>query len=300
VISAHVGSALRRSARIAVERPRIAAWTLVAATCALFVAGAAMLAADNVERWSAVPHAGGGSMVVYLGDGVDDAHARVLATQLAAIPGVERAELVPAAESAQRLQRALGADAALLDGVDLASLPASVEVTLAPGVRDVIAMSPTLRALRGTPGVDDVVVEAGGADTATGALDTMRVVAWSAAVIAAVLACLILLAAVRIRLARDHRERAVLDLLGAPPAFTLVPGALAGALVGIAAALLATFALWLCVAHYGDAIAHALAGMVGAIDVSFPAISAVALFVALGAALGAVGGGLAGVARDAR
>ena len=56
----------------------------------------------------------------------------------------EHAELVPAAESAKRLQSALGADSALLDGVELGSLPPTVEVALQPGMRDVIALSPTV------------------------------------------------------------------------------------------------------------------------------------------------------------
>jgi cell division protein FtsX len=288
---------------MAIDRPRVAAWTVVAAACALFVAGAAMLAADNVERWAQIPRGAGGSLVVYLGDGVDDAHARLLATQLGTVPGVERAELVPAGDSAQRLQRALGADAALLDGVDLASLPASVEVTLAPGVRDVIAMSPTLRALRGTPGIDDVVVDAnatGARGMVSGVLETIRVVAWSAAAIAAILAAVVLLAAVRLRLERDRREHAVHELLGASPAFILVPTALAGALIGAAAALVAALALWIGVARYGEAIERSLANMLGSIEVTFPALSIVLVFVGLGAALGCLGGGLAGVARVAR
>ncbi len=114
------------------------------------------------------------------------------------------------------------------------------------------------------------------------------------------MAWIVVIAAVRIRLARGRDERAVYDLLGAPPAFTLVPTALAGALLGAAAAVLAAFAVWLGVAHYGDAIAHSLAATLGSIDITFPALSAIALFVALGAALGLVGGGLAGVARDTR
>ena len=74
-------------------------------------------------------------MVVYLGEGVDDARAAALLHELRGLAGVERAELVPPVESARRLRHALGADAALLDGVELGSLPASVEVTLAPGVQ---------------------------------------------------------------------------------------------------------------------------------------------------------------------
>lgn len=284
-----LGSALRRAARMAVARPRTALWALLALTCALAAIGIAALAASNVEYWTAAPARGGASMVVYLGEGVDDARAQTLTTELAKLPGVERAELVPAAETARRLQAALGMPTerdSLLDGVDLASLPASVEVTLAPGVRDVIAMSPIVSALHGTPGVDDVVVADDGPDRVAGTLGTVRVVAWGAAAVLAGLALIVVLATTRVRLDRDPQENRVLALLGASAAFTIVPTALAGAVHGIVAALLAAAGIGIALAMYGDHV-------VG------PAIAQLALFVALGAALGSIGGGLAGASRVA-
>ncbi|HEY3803363.1 MAG TPA: permease-like cell division protein FtsX [Kofleriaceae bacterium] len=294
MIAPRLASALRRSGRIALRRPRLAAWTLVAATCALFVAGAALLAADALERRASSQHAaaGAGSMVVYLGEGVSDASARVLLGELEKLPGVESAELVPAAESAHRLERSLGGDAALLDGVDLASLPPSVEVTLAPGVRDVLAMTPTIRALRGTPGVADVVLGDAAPDPDAHVAATAHELAWGAAALLGVLAIVVVTAALRLRLERDRRELEVYELLGASPAFSAMPTAIAGALHGAAAAVLAALALVLGVAHYGDAIGAPLS-----IEIALPAASALLAFVALGAALGFIGGGLAGTAR---
>ncbi len=296
---ARVLSALRRTARIAIERPRAMLWTTLLLTAALFAVGVACLTAMHVDRWTATPRLSA-SMVVYLGDGVDEAQARGLATELAKLPGVVGAELITAGDSAARLQQALGADSALLEGVELASLPASVEVTLAPGMRDVIAMSPTVRALRGAPGVDDVVVEDGGADKVVGTLRTVRVVAWAGAALLAGLALIIVLASIRVRLDRDGQERRVLRLLGANPSFTIVPTALAGALQGATAALLATVALATSLALYGDGIARALAGALGSVQIALPAASLLVVFVALGAGLGLVGGGLAGASRAAR
>ncbi len=289
-------SAGRRTARLLAARPRAVAWTLVAAVCALTAAGLALVAITNLDTWTATPRGGGGSMVVYLGDRMSEANARLIVGQLAQLPGVERAELVAPADSAKRVERALGADAALLDGVDLASLPATVEVTLAPGVRDVIAMSPMLRALRGTPGVDDVIVEDGGDGARTYARTGLRTVIWIGAALLAGLALVIVLAAVRVRLDRDRQEHAVLHLLGASPAFSAVPAALAGALLGLCASLAASLLVWLGVARWGDDLAGALAVP----SVSAPAVGAIALFVAAGCGLGLVGGGLAGSARVAR
>jgi cell division protein FtsX len=298
-VIARFGSALRRTLRIAAERPRAAVWSLLALTCALFAVGVAAVAADNVDRWAQRPGAGA-SMVVYLGEGVDDARAQALLGELRQLPGVEHAELVPPAESANRLQQALGTDAALLDGVDLASLPASVEVTLAPGVRDVVVMSPTVRALRGAPGVDEVVVDEGGDDRIVAALHTVRVVAWSGAALFAGLALVIALAAIRVRLDRSRHELAVAQLLGAGPGFMVIPTALAGALQGAAAALLAAAAVWGVIRTYGADVTAQLAASLGPVELAMPEAVHVALFIGAGTALGLVGGGLAGASRVSR
>jgi cell division transport system permease protein len=287
-------NALRRTFAILIDRPRTAAWTLVAIVCALTVAAILLVVVENIDGWTAAPRTGGGSMVVYLGEGVSDANAQILANQLSHVAGVDRAELVSPADAAKRLERALGADAALLDGVDLASLPPTVEVTLAPGVRDVIAMSPLLRTLRGTPGVDDVIVEDGG-DAKTRPF-ACRAFLVSCAALLAGLALVVVLAAIRVRLEHDRQEHAVLHLLGASPAFSAVPAALAGALLGLCASLAASLLVWLGVQTFGDELANALSVQ----SVSAPAVGAIALFVATSAGIGLVGGGLAGVARVAR
>ena len=285
---AQLASALRRTGRIAIRRPGAALWTLVALACALFVAGAAVIVAATVDRWAAAHPGSGGAMVVYLGDDIEPARAAALVDELRALRGVERAELIPAAESARRLTRALGSDPALLDGVELASLPASVEVALAPGVRDVVAMSPTVRALRGAPGVADVVVSQAGAgdDPLAGTLKAARAVAWTGAVLFAGLALIIVLAAVRVGLGRSRREAAVLRLLGASPAFLAIPSALAGALLGVVAAAVAAVALGVVPAS------------LGAIELATPPGAALAALVGLGGLVGLLGGGLAGVSRE--
>lgn len=279
---------VRRALAIALRRPRAALWTTLALAGALFVAACALITAVAIDRWAAAHPGARASMVVYLGEGVDDVRAAALVRELAGLRGVERADLVPAAESARRLTRSLAADPSLLDGIDLASVPASVEVRLAPGVRDVVAMSPTLRALRAAPGVSDVVVEDGGGDPLSAALATARQIAWAGAALFAGLALVIALAAVRLGLHRSERESAVLALLGAPAGFVAIPGALAGALHGAAAALLAAGGLGAVIHAYRDALAG--------LPLGAPA-AAVAALLGIGAGIGLAGGGLAGVGR---
>ena len=306
----HALSALRRTARLATRRPRVALWTLLALSCALFVVGIAAIVATTIEGFASAHPGSGGNMVVYLGEDVGEARANALVRELGALAGVEHAELVPAAESARRLVRALGAAPALLDGVDVASLPASVEVKLAPGVRDVVAMSPTVRALRGAPGVADVVIDPMGPmgttgstgqdgsaddrgdDRIAGTLRAARAVVWTCAAVFAGLALIIMIAAVRVRLERSPQEAAVLRLLGAPPGFVAIPSALAGALQGVVAAMVAALGLGVVLYKYGAELAP--------IHLMVPpgyALGAFGGLVALGGLVGLIGGGLAGVAR---
>lgn len=290
MIRAHVASSLRRAGRIAIERPRTALWTLLALTCALFVVGAAALAGISVDRWAAASaHETRARMVVYLGDATQEA-TQALVSELRAIDGVERVELVSAEESARRLVASLGADTALLEGIDVTALPASLEVELAPGVRDVVAMSPKLRALTTDSAVAEVVVEDEDADRVAGVAATVRRIAWTGAVLFAVLALVVILAAIRVRLDARADELRVVRLLGGSPAFVIVPRALAGAFSGLAAALLAVIALQAVLAVYGDALpAVARATAIHVLG-----------FVGVGAALGLVGGALAGASRVAR
>ena len=294
MIRAKVASALRRSVRIAIDRPRTALWTLLALTCALFVVGAAAIAAASVDRWARDRPGASASMVVYL-DRATTERANAIATDLRALQGVEHVELVPAEESARRLVSSLGADAALLEGVDVETLPASIEVKLAPGVRDVIAMSPTVRALAKSENVVEVVVENAEETKIAGVLATVRHIAWTGAALFAGLALITILASIRVWFDPRSQELRVVHLLGGSSAFVIVPRALAGALSGIVAALLATGALQIVRALQGSAIERVLAT-----ELVAPTALHVLMFVGVGAALGLLGGALAGASRVAR
>lgn len=291
---ARLASALRRTGRIAVERPRAALWTTLALTCALLAVGIASLTALTIDRvvateTSSATRAG---LVVYLGEGVTEARAGTLVDELRGLSGIEKVELVTAQESARRLVGSLGSGAAMLEGVDVEALPASVEVTLAPGVRDVVAMSPIVRELRGTSGISEVVVEETEDTKVSGVLGTVRGVAWIAAALFAGLALLTALGSLRVRLEETRRGRhgewAVAELLGAKPSFIVVPTALAGALQGLLAAVLAGCLLILGMHVYGSDIP---------VEVVMPTGMMIALFVGGATAIGLVAGGLAGIGR---
>jgi cell division transport system permease protein len=156
-----------------------------------------------------------------------------------------------------------------------------------------------LRALRGTPGVDDVVLEEGGEDRTASAFANVRVIAWTGAALFAGLALIVVLATIRVRLDGDPRELAVARMLGASPTFFGIPTALAGALQGTLAAALAAAAVYAGVCAYGSSLTDLLSGALGDVRLALPPLTEIALFVAAGGALGLVGGGLAGASRAA-
>jgi cell division protein FtsX len=87
----------------------------------------------------------------------------------------------------------------------------------------------------------------------------------------------------------------VVNLLGGSSAFVIVPRALAGALSGLVAALLAAGALQIVLHVYGETFSQLFPAAVTA-----PAAMHLLMFVGVGASLGLVGGALAGASRVAR
>ena len=89
-------------------------------------------------------------------------------------------------------------------------------------------------------------------------------------------------------------------MLGAGPGFLVIPTALAGALQGAAAALFAAGSVLAVLRAYGDEVIASLSSSLGPVELVTPAGVELALFVAAGAAIGLVGGALAGASRVAR
>lgn len=283
---------LRRTAHIAFDQPRVAMWTLLSVTCAFAVLGAALLVRDGTARLG-VQGASSGSMVIYLGDGIGETVGQQLAAQLGAMPGVVHATLVPARESATRLAEALSADPALLQGIDLLGLPASIEVGLSRGAREVIELSPTMQALRDTPGVVDVVVESDDRDGNAAAVDRWREIGEGVAIAIAALSLVMAIGVMRVWLQRDRDADRVFHLLGASPGFAWGPTVLAGTLLGGAAATAAAIVLAVGIEWYGPIIASVLAPS-GTVQLGFPSAIAVVSCIGVGLAAGTLSGWLAG------
>jgi len=289
---ARIASALRRTGRLIVRRPRLAAWATLGVVAAAVVFGAALLAADNLDRWADGWH-GGATMVVYLQPGAAPERGRGIASELGSIAGVTRAEYVPSDEAARRLRTALGADDRLLEGVEPAAMPASIELVLEPGARDVVTASPLFANLRGADGVDNVELVGEWDDRIGALLGGLRTAAWTFAALFGLLAVIAVAATLRLRLAPSGDDARVARLLGAGPAFLVAPSVLAGAVQGVLGAGLAVPVLAYLHHRLAPSIAAAVTHSIGGGDVVFLSPAAIGTMLVAGCAIGAIGGALA-------
>src|SRR5687767_8406171 len=168
---------LRRIGRAAVHRPGRLPWAIGAIAAALLAFAVLHLAARNVDAWTRT-WSGEASMVVYLDEGVADDRALALVAELREIGGVRDVEYVTSVEAARRLRAALGRHGDLLEGVEDAALPASIEIVLDPGVRDVAAASAIVDRLRATQGVEDVELVGDWVEQVGTVLAALRTAAW--------------------------------------------------------------------------------------------------------------------------
>jgi cell division transport system permease protein len=218
---------------------------LVAVGCialSLVLVGVVQLAALNVRRLST----GWGANVqlaVYLEDGTTPARVQKIAGALARLPGVSEVRTVDEHQAWARLRRSLGARADLLDGVEEGFLPASLEVSLKPGVAEVLRVHPAFERLRHTAGVEDVELVGDWAGRLRALERLLDGIGW--AVAALVLgACLYIVGStIRLGVFARRDEIELWKLVGATNGFVkapfLVEGGLQGALgTGLAAMLL--------------------------------------------------------------
>lgn len=279
---------VRRSLALLGKHRRASAWAVAAIAAALVGVAATRLAAEDVAAWSHGARAQA-SMVVYLDEGATLEQADQLAQRLRARGGVDGVAVVSSTEASDRLRVALGAHDQLLDGVEPASLPISLEITLAAGTTDVAAASPVVAELRAAAGIEDVEITRDASAPLADALARLARLAWALFVVVGVGGVIAVAAAIRLHLAADRAERATLQLLGAGPLFTRAPTWGAGLWLGVAGAAVALLV--------GRGLAAtAELGSLFATQAFTPATLGVVL--ALGAGIGLAGGVLAG-ARDA-
>ena len=294
---------MRRAIRVTALRPSVSVWSTVAIATAIVMVGIALLGAQNIDRW-AMRWRGGATMVAYLDAAVSDDRARAITTQLGDVPGVLHAEYVPPAEADRRLRTALGRSDQLLDGVDPSALPASVELVLEPGARDVVVASPRFASLRASDSVDDVELAGEWVDQMGTVMNGVRTAAWALVSLFGIFALIIVASTLRLGLQRNdqhaHSDAHISRLLGASTGYLAMPSVVSGVMHGAAGACFAIPTLWWLHHQYGGGIASALTQQFGSCTVAFLPYDSLLLLLGASCALGLVAGLIAGIRHAVR
>jgi len=212
-----------------------------------------------------------------------------LAARARALPGVAAVEHVTREEAAVRFAAGAPERAGWLEALGESPLPASLELTLAPGERTGEATRAVAEALRALPGVEDVAADD---DWVDGYARTLALLRGVGAVLGAVLAgATVLLVGSTIRLAvyarRDEIE--ILSLVGASRSFIALPFLIEGALLGAAGGAAALAGLSAGFRAVEAGFGAGLAFLLGTSPPVFLSPGESLLLVATGAGLGLVG-----------
>lgn len=283
------GYAFSRALASLRRRPLIAALTVGVMTVALVLVGVAHMAERNVrtlsEKWGA-----GVQMIVYLDEGTSTQHSKNIANALVELPAVQSVNYVPPEKAMEHLRLSLGQHDELLEGIEASFLPASLEVQLMEGVRDLVSAHPVMERLEATSGVEDVEFLGNWVDDFTALIGRVQRAGLYLVLFASLIGVFTVVATMRLSADARASELRVLSLMGAPNVLRRGPTLIEGALLGLLGAASATLLLWLLFVTGAPLIASALSSSFGTIDLTFLATKDIAQLGLFGVSLGVVGG----------
>lgn len=287
-----VGYGFARALRGTARRPVVSVLSTGAIGVSLLLVGLVGLAATNVsrltERWDRNVQ-----MVIYLEDDVTPERARVIGDVLGGLAAVERVDYVPPDMAHRRLVETLGARRELLDDVEAGFLPASLEVRLAGGVREVASASPVIEKLRRTPGVEEVELLGDWVQRLSSLLGALRAAALALALLVGGACTYIIAGTIKLGMYARREELDVLRLVGATDGFIRLPLIVEGALHGLLGAGLAASGLYAVYRFGAPLLERMVAGAALGLELTFFAPAVVAAALAAGLLLGVTGSWLA-------
>ncbi len=178
-------------------------------------------------------------VTAYLQPDVSGDALRALSARVRGIPGVEAVEAVSQEEALERFRASVGAGSALLEGLEINPLPASLEITLSEDRRSAEGMQEVASAIEGLAGVESL---SSGRDWVEGylrAVSLVRSVGVGLGIILALATLLIVANTIRLGVYARRDELEILSLVGASRSFVQTPFLLEGVLQGAAGGAIA-------------------------------------------------------------
>jgi len=183
-------------------------------------------------------------VTAYLEPEISAEALRELEQRVREIPGVEDVEAVSQDEALERFRASVGSGSALLDGLDINPLPASLEISLSEERRSAEGMETVASAIEGLTGVESL---SSGRDWVEGylrAVALVKGVSIGLGIILALATLLIVANTIRLGIFARRDELEILSLVGASRAFVQTPFLIEGLLQGAAGGAVALALLY--------------------------------------------------------
>ena len=227
-------------------------------------------------------------VTAYLESDVTMDAAREIASRVATVEGVHRVALITPEEALERFKQTSGGEA-LVEGLDMNPLPASLEITLLAEQRTSQGVHVVEQALEGLPGIAEVAKGQEWVDGYTRAAALVQFIALGLGAVLAVSALMIVANTIRLALYSREDELDILSLVGASRTFIRVPFLLEGTIQGLAGGLLAVLLLYAAFEIFSPQIQFGLSFFLGSAKPRFFEWSELVALIAGGAALGMLG-----------
>ena len=226
-------------------------------------------------------------VTAYLVDDVKPDAVVALAERIAALPQVERVDVITPEQALERLVEGLGEDPTLTAGLEAAVLPTSLEVIMPPA--EAATAQGLAAALAGEPEVDEVVAAGAWVARSQALLETLRSIALGAAALVGFACLTIVWSTIRLAVYARRAEIQILRLVGGTPSFVHGPFVVEGFVQGALGAAMAVGLLYLGFDAVEPLLADAFALAFAAGGLRFLAPVECVAVVGFGAALGVLG-----------
>jgi cell division transport system permease protein len=178
-------------------------------------------------------------VTAYLESEISGEALRALEDRVLAIPGVEEVETFSKDQALERFRASVGSGSALLDGLEVNPLPASLEISLTEDRRSAEGMEAVAGVIEGLDGVESL---SAGRDWVEGylrAVALVRAVGIGLGIILALATLLIVANTIRLGVFARRDELEILSLVGASRPFVQTPFLLEGIVQGAAGGAIA-------------------------------------------------------------
>ncbi len=235
---------LRQALSSFTTRPGTYLLTVGTVSLALILAGTLFLVSE-VLKYASETWGNGAQVAVYLEQGVSTERVQEIRARIATLPGVHSISTISSAKARKRLLTSLKRDAHLVQEVEAAFFPLSLEVVIRGESATVLKTRKTIAKLNGiVKGINDVRSVHTWNRKIGYIIDVMVLIAFVILTLVLFASGYVIMSTMRLLVESRLEEMRVVKFLGASPAFLHAPLLLNGALLGVISAVVAFGALY--------------------------------------------------------